>query len=172
MNDLLNPYLSSDLIKKLNKAYGQAIRPNFSRKNIDDCDECVLRHEEIAKGRKITLEDLSQSCYSYMFFEAEALEYLMPFYFKKLFDKEENKYETFSLSFLENLREESIFPQGYSKHKSMILIEALKFVHTLYFMEEYEVWDFELERMISYEFNKMMVDEIDKCLEFWNRNSL
>ena len=76
---------------------------------------------------------------------------------------------TFPELFLKEMRDEAkrSYFNSYSNEKKIAVINALQFLHDMYFMEEYEVWDFGKEELVHYYEEEKLEREVRLSLMFW-----
>jgi hypothetical protein len=157
------------LEKKLSKTFKKVRKPSYIIDGKDLCWECEERHSELTQGRQVTLDDIALSCYSYIFYEPNTFEFLIPSLLIKAMNKESDVHGIFPTDFLQQIRNKTQYSwfQRFSFEKKTVIINALKFINDLYYMQEYEVWDFDEERMVHFFEEEDLEKESKLSLIFW-----
>ena len=156
--------------KELMHVFKHIMKPSFLVTDPSGCHECIDRHNEIDRSGEVKIEDTENSCYSAMFFSKNTFDYLIPRFLIKVINKEKSDKGIFITRFLQELRNEEFTSQFlvYEKNKSLNIIKALNYIVELYYMEEYIVWDFDTEKLISFTEEKEWNKEASLTLGYWN----
>lgn len=155
--------------KQLNILF-QYTTPSYKLEGSNLCHECEEMHLELERGRQITLDDIEVSCYKSLFYDNQnTFEFLIPFLLIKAMNLESDLREEFPKRFLQELRAEDKLDwfTKFSKPKKEVIVEALRYIHGLYLLNEYEFWDFNKEMMVYYDTEKVLEEEVRYTLRFW-----
>lgn len=156
------------LLKKLSKKFPVPCGSQFQITGKDLlCDECIIRHDELSNGRDITFEDLKCSCYSYMFYETPTFSSVLPVLLKEFIQK--NKFEIYSYIvdiFFKKMRNNELI-SVYSVEQKQIILDTLNYLDSLYFMEEFHIWDYEAEKLMHYYDYEEFYNYIHTTKKFW-----
>jgi len=160
------------LIKKLNKTFNKPNTDNFKLTGDHLCHECVVRHNELYKGKIITFEDLKSSCYTHLFYESHTFVSIIPILLKELLIKQKLEIDQYIMEyFFKKMRDTQLFERSYFTHEQIyIIIETLEYIQSLYNMECYEIWDDQKEEIIYYFEEESLYAEIEDTLIFWKEH--
>ena len=160
-------------MQKLKTKFKNLSRPNFKIKEENPCHECLDRHNELIKGREFTFDDLRCSCHNYMFYEFDMFPYLLPILLRSFINNPKEWYTNSYLidSFFNKMRRKELITHAfYSKEQKDIIINTLEHIKATYYMEDFEVWDYEKEKIVHYFEEESLYNEIKETLIFWEEH--
>jgi len=159
------------MIKKLKKLLKQTARPSFKVLDKDACWECVVRHDEIDRGREVTFDDMRQSCYRHMFYSDTALIYLFPRLLMQLVNEQNDiDFEEEDILALLSSADKLYFYRRYSKKEIATLQMVLEFLHERYHKEEYEIWDDITQKVVVYDKERNIAQALEESISYLKKN--
>jgi len=160
------------LSKKLTKKFRNSSIVNYQITGENLCHECVERHKALDNGKIITFEDLKSSCYVHIFYETNTFYIITPILLKELINKKKLEVEPYIMeSFFKKMRNKNIPIQSlYTREQRQIIIETLKYILSIYYMDSYETWDYEKEKIVYYFEEESLYTEIKQTLIFWEEH--
>lgn len=159
--------IKTTLLKKLSQKFHRPSGTQFKLIGKDLCEECVIRHDELHNGREICFEDLKCSCYAYIFYNISVFASILPMLLKEFIRKNKFEIEDYVVySFLEKMNNNELI-SVYTLEQKQIIIETFEYLESLYFMEDFYVWDYETETLMHHYNDEEFYHSIHAAKSFW-----
>jgi hypothetical protein len=171
MNDTEN---KKDLLNRIQKEFNSN-RPEHIVDNPTsclDCEEAYKKHLGLKKLKYVMPDDFNVTGISMYILNDQGFWYYFPRVLTLCIEGKEitiGVYEGYLLEMTLNIlikcndrRFDNIGKLQYS-----IIIDFLKFIYKKYYMEDYEYWDYNTEKIIHAYYNETIIEKCSKALSCW-----